>query len=89
MIQDVHPGSGSLIFTLPDPRSRGSKSTGSRIRIRNTALLSIVILGAGINISDQRQQHWFGTRNPDVFNVDDRLYLLLRIRNFTAGRIRI
>jgi hypothetical protein len=27
-----------LLFPIPDPRSRGQKGTGSRIRIRNTAL---------------------------------------------------
>ncbi len=31
---DVHPGSGSWLFTHPG--SRGQKGTGSRIRIRNT-----------------------------------------------------
>jgi hypothetical protein len=34
MNQNVHPGSGSRIFTHPG--SRGKKGTGSRIRIRNT-----------------------------------------------------
>ncbi len=37
MIQIVHPGSGSLLFTFAGPGSRGQKGTGSRIRIRNTA----------------------------------------------------
>jgi hypothetical protein len=32
------PGSGKK--TIPDPGSRGQKSTGSRIRIRNTGLLN-------------------------------------------------
>ncbi len=30
------PGSGKNPFRIPDPRSRGQKGTGSRIRIRNT-----------------------------------------------------
>ncbi len=30
------PGSGKNPFRIPDPGSRGQKSTGSRIRIRNT-----------------------------------------------------
>ncbi len=31
------PGSGKNLFRIQDPGSRGQKSTGSRIRIRNTA----------------------------------------------------
>jgi hypothetical protein len=40
MIQDVQPGSGSSFFTHPGSRiqGRGQKGTGSRIRIRKTAL---------------------------------------------------
>jgi hypothetical protein len=39
MIRVVHPGSESRIWILifTNPRSRGQKGTGSRIRIRNTA----------------------------------------------------
>jgi hypothetical protein len=32
------PGSGKKPFRIPDPGSRGQKGTGSRIRIRNTAI---------------------------------------------------
>ncbi len=38
-IEDGHPGFGSRIwnfFSIPAPGSRGQKSTGSRIRIRNS-----------------------------------------------------
>jgi hypothetical protein len=50
MIRDVHPGSESCFFLpIPDLRSRGQKSTGSRIRIRNTepvpALLFNSVIG--------------------------------------------
>ncbi len=38
MIRVVHPGSGSWLFTIPDPGSKGQKGIGSRIRIRNTAI---------------------------------------------------
>ncbi len=43
MIRVVHPGSGSRYFTHPG--SKGQKGTGSRIRIRNTALDQYVHLG--------------------------------------------
>ncbi len=36
-IRDRDPGSGSRKKPIPDPRFRSQKSTGSRIRIRNTA----------------------------------------------------
>jgi hypothetical protein len=32
MIWDVHPGSGSSFFHIPNPGSRGQKGTGSRIQ---------------------------------------------------------
>jgi hypothetical protein len=35
------PGSGKNLFRIPDPGSRGLKSTGSRIRIRNTGNISL------------------------------------------------
>jgi hypothetical protein len=43
VIRVVHPGSGSYIFTHPDPGSRGQKGTGTWIRIRNTAMLILVL----------------------------------------------
>ncbi len=49
------PGSGTREKPIPDPGSRGQKGTGSRIRIRNTALkvtsYFVLILGAGYGIS--------------------------------------
>jgi hypothetical protein len=42
MIRYVHPGSGSRIWIFTHPGSRGQKSTGSWIRIRNTARKSSV-----------------------------------------------
>jgi hypothetical protein len=53
-IRDVYPGSRIRIFStrihikelkflpIPDPGSRGQKGTGSRIRIRNTSLMSTI-----------------------------------------------
>jgi hypothetical protein len=52
-ISDFYPS------RIPGPG--GLKGTGSRIRIRDTALLSIVILGSGINIPDQR---WIRSASP-------------------------
>ncbi len=43
---DVPPR--SRIFSIPDPVSRGLKSTGSRIRIRNTDLLLLLYLTRNI-----------------------------------------
>jgi hypothetical protein len=37
MIRDIHPGSGSWFFPIPDPGSMDQKSTGFRIRICSTA----------------------------------------------------
>ncbi len=39
MIQDFYPGSGFFYISDPDPESRDQKSTGSRIRIRNTGIV--------------------------------------------------
>jgi hypothetical protein len=49
MIRVVHPGSRIRMLTfypsrIPDPRSRGQKGTGSRIRIRNTAEKTIIFM---------------------------------------------
>ncbi len=45
MIQDVYTVSG--LFSIPVPGSRGKKSTGSRIRIRNTdRMLEKVLTGS-------------------------------------------
>ncbi len=54
---------------IPDPRSRGSKSTRSWIWIRNIALLSIVIFGSGINIPD-----FFGQKGNDLLWQKKSLY---------------
>jgi ribosomal protein L19 len=32
------------LFRIPDPRSRGQKGTGSRIRIRNTGLKEAILV---------------------------------------------
>jgi hypothetical protein len=39
-LKNMGLGSGIRKKTIPDPGSRGQKSTGSRIRIRNTAKLA-------------------------------------------------
>ncbi len=54
MIQNVHPGSGSWLFTHPGiPDLGGQKGTGSRIRIRNTGHFILLIL-----FSSQIHRDW-------------------------------
>jgi len=43
----VHPGSGTIFFTIPDPCSRGQKGTGSR---KNSIVLDFIVRPIRIRI---------------------------------------
>ncbi len=54
------PGSGSCFFT--HPWSRGQKGTGSRIRIRNTALINFILKAGRVSILYFITEIWFLTQ---------------------------
>jgi hypothetical protein len=54
-LSEIMVGSGIWKKPIPDPGSRGQKGTGSRIRIRNTAL-EVLVSGIIIRMVAQKQR---------------------------------